>query len=113
MVRHSVYFWLDDSLSDEQKQQLEGGLRALFDIEVVFMYPWAVEYRNLSQAVTANGSGNIDLRTAGATADINVNGVTVSSTTGDIQVIAGQSILTNTATNTTTTARCTTAPRCA
>ncbi|MCB1233665.1 MAG: Dabb family protein [Verrucomicrobiae bacterium] len=35
MVRHSVYFWLDESLTGEQKQQFEGGLRALFDIDVV------------------------------------------------------------------------------
>ena len=35
MVRHSVYFWLDDSLTSEQKEQFEGGLRALFDIDVV------------------------------------------------------------------------------
>jgi len=56
----------------------------------------------ITQAVTANGAGNVDLRTAGVTADININGVTVSSTTGDLQVIAGQSILTTTATNTTT-----------
>ena len=35
MVRHSVYFWLDPALSDEQKQQFEGGLRALFEIDVV------------------------------------------------------------------------------
>ncbi len=35
MVRHSVYFWLVDGLTNEQKQQFEGGLRALFDIDVV------------------------------------------------------------------------------
>lgn len=35
MVRHSVYFWLDDSLTGEQKEQFEGGLRALFEIDVV------------------------------------------------------------------------------
>lgn len=35
MVRHSVYFWLIDGLTDEQKRQFEAGLRALFDIDVV------------------------------------------------------------------------------
>ena len=35
MVRHSVYFWLDESLSDEDRASFEGGLRALFDIDVV------------------------------------------------------------------------------
>lgn len=35
MVRHSVFFWLDESLSSKQKQEFEGGMRALFDIDVV------------------------------------------------------------------------------
>jgi hypothetical protein len=35
MVRHSVYFWLDPSLTDEQKAAFEGGLQALFRIDVV------------------------------------------------------------------------------
>lgn len=35
MIRHTVYFWLDESLTDEQKTAFEGGLRALFDIDVV------------------------------------------------------------------------------
>ena len=35
MVRHNVYFWLDPSLTDEQKTTFEGGLRALFEIDVV------------------------------------------------------------------------------
>ena len=35
MVRHNVYFWLDESLSDEQKSSFEDGLRALFEIDVV------------------------------------------------------------------------------
>ena len=35
MMIHSVYFWLDESLTDEQKQQFEGGLKALFEIDVV------------------------------------------------------------------------------
>lgn len=35
MVRHNVYFWLDPSLTDEQKTSFEGGLAALFAIDVV------------------------------------------------------------------------------
>lgn len=35
MIRHTVFFWLDESLTDEQKASFEGGLRALFDIDVV------------------------------------------------------------------------------
>ncbi len=35
MVRHSVFFWLDKSLSDEQKASFEDGLRALFEIDCV------------------------------------------------------------------------------
>lgn len=35
MVRHNVYFWLDPALTDEQKASFEGGLRALFRIDVV------------------------------------------------------------------------------
>lgn len=35
MVRHSVFFWLDDSVTDEQKQSFEAGLQALGDIDVV------------------------------------------------------------------------------
>ncbi len=35
MVLHNVYFWLDPSLTDEQKSSFEGGLRALFEIDVV------------------------------------------------------------------------------
>lgn len=35
MVRHNVYFWLDESLSEEQKASFEDGLRALFEIDVV------------------------------------------------------------------------------
>lgn len=35
MVRHNVYFWLDDSLEEEQKAAFEEGLKALFEIDVV------------------------------------------------------------------------------
>lgn len=35
MVRHNVYFWLDESLTPEDKASFEDGLRALFEIDVV------------------------------------------------------------------------------
>jgi len=35
MVRHNVYFWLDPSLTDDQRTSFEAGLRALFEIDVV------------------------------------------------------------------------------
>lgn len=35
MVRHSVYFWLDESLTDDQWASFEDGLKALFKIDVV------------------------------------------------------------------------------
>jgi hypothetical protein len=35
MVRHNVYFWLESTLTDEQRASFEEGLRALFEIEVV------------------------------------------------------------------------------
>ena len=35
MVRHSVFFWLDESLTSEQRTSFESGLLALFEIDVV------------------------------------------------------------------------------
>ncbi len=35
MVRHSVFFWLNEDVSDEQRASFEGGLQALFEIDVV------------------------------------------------------------------------------
>ena len=35
MVRHNVFFWLDESLGAEERTSFEGGLRALFEIDVV------------------------------------------------------------------------------
>lgn len=35
MVRHNVYFWLDESLTDNQKAEFEKGLAALAEIDVV------------------------------------------------------------------------------
>jgi len=35
MVRHSVYFWLDDSLDDDDRLAFEDGMRTLFAIDAV------------------------------------------------------------------------------
>ncbi len=35
MVRHNVFFWLDDSLNDTEKLSFEGGLQALTKISVI------------------------------------------------------------------------------
>ncbi|MDF1815180.1 MAG: Dabb family protein [Verrucomicrobiales bacterium] len=35
MVRHNVFFWLDESLNEEDRTSFEGGLKALFEIDVV------------------------------------------------------------------------------
>ena len=35
MVRHNVFFWLEPDLSEEDKSAFEGGLEALFKIDVV------------------------------------------------------------------------------
>lgn len=35
MLRHTVYFWLDDSLSADDKASFEKGMRALFEIPSV------------------------------------------------------------------------------
>src|SRR5438046_1281854 len=56
----------------------------------------------VSQNVTANGSGSVALQATGGASDIAINGATVSSTSGAIQLIAGQSITTSTLTGTTT-----------
>ncbi|MBI4292984.1 MAG: hypothetical protein HY661_16045, partial [Betaproteobacteria bacterium] len=61
---------------------------------------------NVTQNVTAHGSGNVDLRTGGLTSDINLNnsasGAMVSSTSGTLQLVAGRSILTDSANGTST-----------
>ncbi|MBF0133321.1 MAG: filamentous hemagglutinin N-terminal domain-containing protein [Magnetococcales bacterium] len=59
----------------------------------------------ITQGVTAHGSGYVDLRTANAgnLGDIAINnGATLSSTSGTIQVIAGNTVTTDSANGTTT-----------
>ncbi|MBF0110399.1 MAG: filamentous hemagglutinin N-terminal domain-containing protein [Magnetococcales bacterium] len=59
----------------------------------------------LTQLVTAHGSGYVDLRTANAgnLGDIAINnGVTVSSTSGTVQIIAGNTLTTDSGNGTTT-----------
>ena len=54
MVRHSVYFWLDESLTDEQKSAFEDGLRALFEIDVVQRGNFATAAATPERPVTQN-----------------------------------------------------------
>ena len=35
MVRHNVFFWLDETLRSDDRQTFEKGLQALFEIDVV------------------------------------------------------------------------------
>ncbi|MBF0416014.1 MAG: filamentous hemagglutinin N-terminal domain-containing protein, partial [Magnetococcales bacterium] len=59
----------------------------------------------ITQNVTAHGSGYVDLRTANAgnLGDIAINnGATISSTSGTVQIIAGNTITTSSANGTTT-----------
>ncbi len=54
MVRHSVYFWLDESLTDEQKSSFESGLRALFEIDVVARGEYGTAAATPERPVTRN-----------------------------------------------------------
>lgn len=53
MVRHNVYFWLEPSLTGEQKSAFEAGLAALGDIDAVataaFAKPAATPVRPVTQ----------------------------------------------------------------
>ncbi|MAB75845.1 MAG: transcription-repair coupling factor [Verrucomicrobiales bacterium] len=54
MIRHSVYFWLDDSLSEDDAVAFEGGLRALFEIDVVSAGSFGRAAGTPERAVTHN-----------------------------------------------------------
>lgn len=54
MVRHSVYFWLIDGLTDTQKREFEGGLQALFDIDVVLKGNFGKAAATPERPVTSN-----------------------------------------------------------
>lgn len=54
MVRHNVYFWLDESLTDEQRASFEKGLQALFDIDVVAHGSFGVAATTPERPVTQN-----------------------------------------------------------
>ena len=54
MVRHNVYFWLDESLTAEQKTSFEGGLRALFEIDVVSRGEFGTAATTPERPVTRN-----------------------------------------------------------
>ena len=51
---HTVYFWLDESLSAEQKAQFEKGLRALFEIDVVASGRYGIPAGTPERPVTQN-----------------------------------------------------------
>ncbi len=55
MVRHSVYFWLIDGLTAEQKSDFEKGMEALFDIDVVKDGSWGTPAGTPDRPVTDNG----------------------------------------------------------
>jgi len=54
MMTHSVFFWLEPSLSPEQRAEFEGGLRALFDIDVVAHGRWGRAAPTPERSVTNN-----------------------------------------------------------
>lgn len=54
MLRHNVYFWLDPSLTEEQKTSFEGGLRALSKIDVVAGGSFGVAAATAVRPVTQN-----------------------------------------------------------
>ncbi len=54
MVRHNVYFWLEPSLTEEQKSAFEQGLAALGDIDVVSSGAWAKPAATPVRPVTQN-----------------------------------------------------------
>ncbi len=54
MVRHSVYFWLDESLTAEQRTSFEGGLRDLFEIDVVSRGEFGTAAATPERPVTRN-----------------------------------------------------------
>ncbi|MGY8639916.1 MAG: Dabb family protein [Verrucomicrobiales bacterium] len=55
MVRHSVYFWLIDGLTAEQKSDFEKGMEALFEIDVVKKGNWGTAAATPERPVTDNG----------------------------------------------------------
>ena len=54
MVRHNVFFWLDESLGDSEKSTFEKGLQALFEIDVVSRGDWGKSAATPERPVTQN-----------------------------------------------------------
>lgn len=54
MVRHNVYFWLVENLSDEERAAFEGGMEALFGIDVVSGGSWGRAAGTPERPVTHN-----------------------------------------------------------
>lgn len=54
MVRHNVYFWLNDTVSDAQRTAFEAGLKALFEIDVVAHGAFGTAAETPERPVTQN-----------------------------------------------------------
>src|SRR5439155_1102622 len=56
----------------------------------------------ITQNISANGSGNVALKTTGGRTEVAINGATECSSTGTLQPVAGRAIPTSTASGATT-----------
>lgn len=54
MVRHNVYFWLEETVTDAQRSSFEEGLKALSDIDVVAHASFGVPAGTPERPVTQN-----------------------------------------------------------
>lgn len=54
MVRHNVFFWLNEGLSEDDLKSFENGLQALFEIDVVSQGHWGKSAATPERPVTQN-----------------------------------------------------------
>ncbi|MEC5126432.1 Dabb family protein [Verrucomicrobiales bacterium BCK34] len=54
MVRHNVYFWLNETVSETQRSAFEEGLKALFEIDVVAKGSFGIAAGTPERPVTQN-----------------------------------------------------------
>lgn len=54
MVRHNVFFWLDDSLSDAERSSFEDGLKAMFSIDAIARARFGTAAATPERPVTQN-----------------------------------------------------------
>ena len=57
MLQHNVYFYLNEDVTDEQKEQFEDGLRELLSIEEIFKSEMGVPGNTAERDVTDNTFG--------------------------------------------------------